>query len=571
MYSHVSLLKKDFQLQRNWLIGWIIGISIFNLMIFSIYPGEEGVQSLLGLLDNEAYQAFLGQLDSDAAPQVIWLMFALPSMALIGYIGAVLYGVRGILVDVDLGTNEFFFTLPIRRTTNLLIEMVNGQLITLFLNLSIILPWFFPLDGKTIETDILVKMTISLQLFLTVGYIFGMLLGTLTSNQGRGQQLGLLASISFFVLQAVARISEPLETIADFIPINWFDPAHVAFKNEYDVDGIRSMVLFILACGAAVIYLYQRKEMVADAGWTLTKPQSTQSEEKTVAIPKPEKSNTSGWLVFWARAIKNRLPFTADFLFSEARVMTIMFWVIVMIYPLQLMLYPGDEETLLLMQGFDFGGIGALILMGQTVTDPYLWFQITQAFGAHWMFMLPATIFWSKKIVSFDRDKETGEIIGSYPLDTKQFLRQRLLALLIELTILVGFMIAFTLVADLTYNQLNEQTVWKAIAILGIIPMYTFLITLAAIPILLDHNRGILINRMLLLGLFLWFAVPLISQPSVQWYEMGIFGLYNPIQIILDQQWFPAANGLLILSALATISSFAMIRLAHKIPFINVD
>ncbi len=592
------LVKKDLILNRMFLLGWSIGFLIFNFMMYALYPGEEGIQGFLGLLDQEIFQAFLGQIDSEAAPVLIWMSFALPTMGLITFIASSLYGNRTILIDIELGTHETFFPLPIGRTSNLLVSYFNGQLVSMMFNIILVLPWLFPVDGKAVETQILINLYILNQLFFTMGYLLGILLGILGGDLGRTQQFSLLIILIFYSVQILFRVNDPLQDYQDVNFLSWYNPNSVLFDDKLPNKELQYIILTSAILLFLNIWLYSKKEFEKNISMVnLQKTISifygglknllkgfdylkgklffcslenrTYRSEKTVVYKhKKSKSATSGIFVFWARALRRRLPYTADFLFSEARVLMIMFWVIVMFYPLQFFAYPGDEEAEAFVSGFSGGFINLVTYGNDLSTMPYTWWVVTQAIGVHWFFMFPLVLYWGKKIVNYDKDRRIGDLVGALPVSPSSIVAQRILAILIELHLLYLQMAIYTILSDQSFGY-SSETPYHLAAIYGLVPLYLLLTLLLAIPIYLVKEKGPSISRLLGIAILIWFIIPYMTQTSVDWFEAGLIGLYNPVKVILDRNLSEALYQVIIFFGAALPLGTYLVKFADRMPFID--
>ncbi len=592
-----KLILKDLILNRFFLLGWILAFMVFNLMMYALYPGEEGIQAFLGLLDQEIFQAILGGIDSEAAPVLIWMSFALPTMGLVAFIAASLYGNRTILLDMDLGTHETFFPLPVRRTLNLSISFLNGQIISAIFNLALILPWFFPIEGNHVEFSILMNLFIFNQLFFTMGYLLGIFLGILGGNLGRMQQFSLLLILVFYSVQILFRVNDSLQDLNDMNFLNWYDLNSVLFENKLPTKEVQYIVITSIIFVLLDVWLYSKKEFEKDIAMVnLKKPisiifkalspltsflnflnprtyfQSLDSRvsklEKKVNGEKKSKSATSGIFVFWAKALKKRLPYTADFLFSEARTLTIMFWVLVMFYPLQFFAYPGDEEAQAFIIGFS-GGFVNLITYGYDLSNaPYVWWIVTQAIGIHWFFMFPLALYWGKKIVSYDKDRKIGDLVGSLPVHPSIIVTQRIFAIIIELHILYVQMALYTFLSDQTFGY-SSETAYHLAAIYGFVPLYLLLTLLLAVPIYLSQSKGVIWSRLLGIAILMWFVIPFMTQTSIDPLEAGLIGLYNPVKVILNQDIAEAVRQIAIFSTGALLVGAFLIKFSEKLPFIE--
>ena len=599
MGKWISLFKKDIMLNRMYLLGWIFTIIIFNFMMYTLYPGEKGVQGMLGLVDQDIFQAVLGHLNSDAAPVLIWMSFVLPTMGIVIFIALAMYGNRTILLEMELGTHETLFTLPIGRTENLVVSFVSGQVITTAFNVILILPWVFPIDGKTVETNILINLFILNQLFFTLAYLFGIFFGILGGNLGKTQQITLIIILLFYSVQIIFRINESLQDYQDMNFIGWYNPNVVLFEDMLPSKEIQYILVASSILVLLNIWSYTKKEFERDMAMInferissffsmafqplrtifeslasspvfrpLMKKGKLIKKAETNIPPKKSRSATSGIFVFWAKGLRKKLPYTADFLFSEARVLVIMFWVLVMFYPLQFFAYPGDETAQEIISGFS-GGFANLITYGYDLTTkPYTWWLVAQAIGVHWFFMFPLVLHWGKKIVNYDKDRKIGDLTGALPISPSIIIAQRILAVFIELHLLYIQMAIYTVLSNQTFRY-NSETPFYLAAIYGLIPLYLFLTLLLAIPIHSIRKKGVTSSRILGVALLLWFIVPYMTKTSVKPIETGLIGIYNPVKPIIDLSISEAFIQIIVLFGMTVPLIAYLVKKKKKMPFID--
>ncbi|MFV2014434.1 MAG: hypothetical protein ACC656_03320, partial [Candidatus Heimdallarchaeota archaeon] len=269
-------------------------------------------------------------------------------------------------------------------------------------------------------------------------------------------------------------------------------------------------------------------------------------------------SSRTSIFTFWVRPLEKRYPITADFIYSERRVLLIVFWAIVSVYPLQLAIYPGDELIQEAITGIGTGGIFTLFTYGHNLNnDPYLWYVITQAIGGHWIFFLPLVFHWVKKVILNDAEKGTGEILGSQPIPFRSIIFQRIIAILLEIIFIVVNMILFLILSEKITGS-TAGLMWEIIAILVIIPFYSFWTALLISIALSLKASWVKIARGIYLLSFLGFAIGVMNENFNYWYVKGIFGLYDPVLIIQEKSIFANNAGIIIILVLALVSPLVL-------------
>ena len=165
-----------------------------------------------------------------------------------------------------------------------------------------------------------------------------------------------------------------------------------------------------------------------------------------------------------------------------------------------------------------------------------------------------------------------GEIIGSVPIPPYKVVLQRFLAIILEIIYLVIWMILFLILSEaVTGATINLG--WEIIAIIALIPLYVFLITLAFSLTLLFERRGLIFARVMMVVMLILFIVGIFEDTinaTAQTWIKGIFGLYDPILIIRDQSLMANHGYEFFLLGLAIITTGILFVTAKYYNWINV-
>ena len=286
---------------------------------------------------------------------------------------------------------------------------------------------------------------------------------------------------------------------------------------------------------------------------------------KRILFPENVRNNP---FVFWARIFEKKLPITADFIYSDNMLLFISFIATFLFYPVQIGYYPGDATA----QGLASSGTIFLVFSygHNLATQPYLFYIVASAIGVTWMIVAPCTFFWVRKAIRNDGNSGTGEIFGGIPLNPKSVVLQRFLAIFIELSFisaLCGFWIIFSeALTNKTYNKL-----WEVLSLFpGMIPLYIFLISITIVISLLFKQKGGLLTGIVLIGVILSFIISALNSSFDTWYLRGIFGLYDPVEIILNKSFLANSDGIIYLIILSIISFGIMIFTASRFTWLNI-
>ncbi|MCE7736396.1 MAG: ABC transporter permease subunit [Candidatus Heimdallarchaeota archaeon] len=594
MSKFSTIFKNEAVANRGWFIGWLLGMGITFVSISLMYPGEEGMASLLKLLEDPNFQAFFGDISDSNPGYSLWVAMMFPFISMILFIYSVNSGVKVVTLDTDKGTGEITFSAPVSRRSFYFAKWLAMSIYIMLIISAIIIGLRIPINGNYLETDKLVLLTIHTAIFSLAGVSIGILLGLFTGRGDKGSQIALLSVLVLYTLQSIGNIRDEVDFLNRLNVFELYDSLSIILFNEGDTDSL----LVLLAIFVVGLFLgsvgYENKDLIENRGVSFGKYQQrliplvsffhlifkpfvisarwinhrvivlflwikyrgkVPYDDKTFRI---DRSSRTSVFTFWGRALEKRFPIAADFVYSERRVLLITFWAIVMVYPLQLALYPGDEATQELIVGFGSGGIFDLFTYGYDLsTEPYLWYVMTQAIGGHWIFFLPLGFHWVKKVTMSDAESGTGEILGSQPIPYQSIIFQRIIAILLEIVFIVVNMVVFLILSELITGKTDDM-LWEIVAILVYIPLYSFWTALLISIALSLKSSGVKIARSIYLLSFLAFAFAVINPDYNHWYVKSIFGLYDPVLIIREQSLMANNGGIIVILFLAILSPFIL-------------
>lgn len=592
MTQFYTIFKNESIANRGSFVGWLLGMGTTLIFVALMYPGEEGMASFLNLLEDPNFQAFFGDLADSNPGYSLWVALMFPFISMILFIYSINSGVKVVTLDTDKRTGEITFSSPISRRSFYFAKWLSMSIYIFVIILAIILGLRIPISGNNLETEKLILLTIHTTVFSLAGVSLGILLGLITGRGDKGSQIALLSVLVFYTLQSIGNIREEVDPLNRLNVFELYDSLNIILVNKGDNESL--LVLFaILVIGLFLgLFGYENKDLIENRGLSFGKYRQRMQPLISVLhiISRPfilignlfsnaaislflwlkyrgkvpyddnsfriDRTSRTSVFTFWGRALERRFPIAADFIYSERRVLLITFWAIVMVYPMQLALYPGDEPTQELILGFGSGGIFALFTYGYDLSgDPYLWYVMTQAIGGHWIFFLPLGFHWVKKVTMNDAESGTGEILGSQPITYRSIIFQRIIAILLEIVFIVVNMVVFLILSEIITGKTDDM-LWEIVAILVYIPLYSFWTALLISIALSLKSSGVKIARGIYLASFLVFALGVINNDYNYWYVKGIFGLYDPVLLIREKSLM-ANNGstivILILSILSPI------------------
>ncbi|MHA2251250.1 MAG: ABC-2 transporter permease [Candidatus Kariarchaeaceae archaeon] len=586
MRTFTAVFKTEFRDTLAWHLAWIIGITLYSGLIVAIYPGEEAMQSFMNLLEDEFFQAFLGDIGGEDPSFVLWVAMMAPMTVLIFMIYALLAGTRLTLKSISDNTGELVHTLPIDKK-----RIISYRLfVTVSFFMFLLFLWLIPilLYSNTYPIIRLFNSFWWALLYCLLGIAVGMLLGVLTGSMERGQQSGLLLILFFYVFQIITRLQPDIEWINELNFLEWYAPSGVLLKNDIDWSYVIRLLVIVPILLYLAITIFDQKDLIKETGFSVNiRNRNYLVFLERYSFLKPYLKVLFIILLFPIYllhllnkltvqliivALKSKFPIAADFVSSEKRVLQIIFWGIIMIWPGQLMAYTGDELIIEAAGGFGNNGIMRLLTYNHELLypEPWFWYITTQAIGVHWFFFLPLTVYWINKVVKSDANNQTGEIIGSIPLSPQRVVLERFLAIVFEMLWMIIWMIFWLVLSEKLVNKTVNQF-WEVIAVISLFPLYYFLLTLSLSIGLWNNRSGVKYARILVFILFMLFVIGIMNDDLNNWYITGIFGLYNPVEIIMYEQISVQNNGVLLLSIFSVFSTILLYYTSKRFSWLNID
>lgn len=582
-----------------WHAAWLATFTGFLLLLVEIYPGDKTMQVFLTLMQTSAYfEDLLGKFGSSSAGFSLWVSMMFPFMVIFLLIYAMTTGVRAAIQSVSDGTGELFHTLPVSRSGFISTRAISNftYIIIYFIIQTII--FSIPFTGHTLKINYLVNIAWWGLLFSLFGLLIGMLMGLLAGNSTKGHQLSIILILVFYSFQILTRININLSSLDNINPLTYYQPDQyligLGFVKNEKLFGITyyyypvALFLFSIVLFIMCLMEFNRKDLSNDAGLhfnffkrlSLTENRNFSVRKskilgivispfifiKDIFFPKNVRNNP---FVFWARIFENNLPITADFIYSDNMLLFIAFLAIFFFFPFQIGYYPGDAISRNLALNTS-GGVFSILTYGHNlVAYPYLYYLVSNTIGVTWIIIVPLCFFWVRKAIRTDGNSGTGEIFGGIPLKSKTIVFQRLFAIFIELVFLIALMIFWLVLCEAFTNETFNK-IWEIYSLLGMIPLYIFLISITFILSLEFKQKGGFLSGILLIGIVISFIISVLNNNLNTWYFRGIFGLYDPVDIIQNSSFLANNGGLVYLTVLSIISICILILTASKFTWLNI-
>ncbi|MHA2171993.1 MAG: hypothetical protein ACXAB7_19140 [Candidatus Kariarchaeaceae archaeon] len=565
---------------RAWNLWWIFGLTFYNVLVLLVYPGEKGMENFMKLFEEEAFQAFLGKIGGEDPGFALWVAMMAPILAMLYMIYVVMLGVRVAIKAVEDNTGELIHTLPVSRR-RLLMYRVTAAITYIILLLVF---WLGPLLFYTESIPLIRIINTGWWglLYSVTGLFLGILVGLIVGGMDRGQQAGLLMVLVFYAVQVVGRFSDAFHTLNEMNVLEWYLPVEVLLRNNIDWGLV--FRLFFCASGALYlsVYIFERRDLNKDTGISLLLPIKRRFFKSRTPHGKKIKSTKNSFFTFWVKPLRSKFPYTADFVYSEKNLLLTVFYMLVIIWPMQLLTYPGGDSVEELVTGFGDNPMMSLFTYNHDLFDVvfdfnhhpinngWLWYIITQAIGVHWMILLPLVFYWTYKLVKHDARSLTGEIMGSIPVAPKRVFLERFLAVLLEITWMIGWMIFWLVVCETAVDE-TVNLKWEIIAIVSLFPLYYLILSIAVSLGLAFQRNGVKFGRLFSIATLILFMIGILNETFRKWYILGIFGLYDPVLIIADETLAVKNYGVVLLSFFSILVTYPLIRLSRNFSWLDIE
>ena len=257
---------------RGQILGWGIAILLLGLMLMWFYPSiaeqQENLEQLLEIYPPEL-SAFFGDLSAMATPEGFLSVEYFSYMPLILGIFAVLMGSGLLVSDEENGTLDLVLAHPVSRTA-----LFFGRLLAFVVATEAILAisWLGLVLG-TVWTPLAPgwgEMALPFPSLLAMLLLFGalaLLLSMLLPSRRLAAMTAGLVLVGSFFITGLAHISEGLETVAKFSPLNYYQSGEA--MNGLNLQWFWGLVAFAGLFALLAWWRFLRRDIRVggEGGW----------------------------------------------------------------------------------------------------------------------------------------------------------------------------------------------------------------------------------------------------------------------------------------------------------------
>lgn len=269
---------------RGQLIGWSIGLSLYSVLMVSMYSSIHEIEGLAEMLESYPQEllAFFGNLTAITTAQGYMDVYYFSYMTVIIGIFVVSAGASLIVGDEEKGTLDLILSQPVSRTRLFLgryLGFVTATALVLFIGW---LTWVLPPGSRDMGLTWLeflqpfAPLAAQLLLFGTLALFLSLVM---PASRAAGMTAGGLL-VANFLLIGLANINQDLQTVVEFTPLHYY-------QGGAAIDGINwGWLAGLLAVAGALAllawWLFQKRDIRVggERNWKLPSPSLLQRKGK---------------------------------------------------------------------------------------------------------------------------------------------------------------------------------------------------------------------------------------------------------------------------------------------------
>jgi ABC-2 type transport system permease protein len=255
--------KHSLRRLRGQIIGWSIGLTLYGLMMISLYDTLQGIEGLAEIIASypPELMAFFGDMAAIVTPAGYLDIYYFSYMTLIIGIFAIGAGAGLLVGDEEKGILDLVLAHPISRTAlfwGRLLGLVTATIIILLIGW---LSWAIPAGGTGLNVTRVqllqpfLPLLAVLLLFAALALLLSMLL---PSARLAGMVTGALL-VANFLLDALAQLNEELESVVRLTPLYYYQGGSAIHGIEW--EWLAGLLLVAALLAVAAWALFQRRDI----------------------------------------------------------------------------------------------------------------------------------------------------------------------------------------------------------------------------------------------------------------------------------------------------------------------
>ncbi|MFW9905953.1 MAG: hypothetical protein ACFFFH_16645 [Candidatus Thorarchaeota archaeon] len=567
--------------RQQWLTYTLIFIIGFigALITFWTFPGEEGIQALVGIADTpfgkSIWGELIGGLDSENSDFFLYFIFLyfIAYMATIYPIAGIWLGGAGTSDEVRSGMADIFISSPHRKAKLVLRHLISHILLLTFLTLLvyILMPITYDFLGTSINYERVfsgfILLWISGITFFSIA--FCVTSTTLRSDIGRG--MAFIIFLLSFLLTSIVNMNPNLENLKYLNIFNYTNPTPILMNGEaLKFDNIIPIVIsiFLLLFGVLIfvskdllpLQFSQNQKITKKIGISHLRLKFSHFREKFPLMD------------HFQKVMQKISPISAEQWAADKTIFSI-FFIICFFAAVSIIIgYPTGEGGFAEMSKIYSNNPFAKALvrnsMDTLLNDP-LGPIYPQFYGYTWLYFFPFVIIGAGRIVDRDRRDKTIDLLLGTPIKPRNIIFLRIVTVFIELTILSSMTLLFIILGEF-YLEIDTK-ILEQLLILIVIPFTygTILCCLIAVSLLFPSpdNRKKIVYTLGALTIIL-ITLPYFSEPLMPLRYLSPLYYMDLVGLISQGYQFEHVSLLSVLYGILICSLLVIFRTSNKVTYV---
>ncbi|MFX0211536.1 MAG: hypothetical protein ACFFDT_36500 [Candidatus Hodarchaeota archaeon] len=568
-------------LRQQWLTYTLIFIIGFigALITYWTFPGEEGIQALVGIADTpfakSIWGELIGGLDSDNSDFFLYFIFLyfIAYMANVYPIAGIWLGGAGTSDEVKSRMADIFISSPHRKAKLVLRHMISHLLLLTFLTLLVyvLIPITYDFLGTSINYERVfsgfILLWISGITFFSIA--FCVTSTTLRSDIGRG--IAFTIFLLSFLLISIVNMNPNSEDLKYLNIFHYTNPTPILMNGEaLKFDNIIPIIIsiFLLLFGVIIFVskdllpfqISQNQKLTRKIGTGYFKTKFSDFRERI-----PLKDHIR-------KMMQKISPVSAE-QWAADKTIFLIFFIICFFAAVSIIIgYPTGEggfaEMAQIYRNNPFAKALVRNSMDKILNDP-LGPIYPQFYGYTWLYFFPFVIIGAGRIVDRDRQDKTIDLLLGTPKKPRNIIFPRIVTVFVELTILSTMALLFIILGEF-FLEIDSK-IFEQLFALIIIPFTygTMLCFLIAVSLLLpspDYRKKIVY----ILGALtiILVTLPYFSEPLMPLRYLSPLYYMDLVGLISQGYQFEHVSLLFVLSGILIGSLLVIFRTSNKATFV---
>jgi ABC-2 type transport system permease protein len=262
----LPLLRKTFRDHLRGILGWIGGILALIAVQLSVYPTVRDTTSRVTDFTDafpEAFKKIFRMDEYGTAVGYLSTELFSATLPLIFIAVGVTWGARVATDEVEAGTADILFSLPISRR-RFLLTRIAAKVCVLHL-LAVVLALALLVGTPIVDMSVAVERLIAASWSTAVtGMVFGsvgVLVGALSGRRSMALGIALTVSIASFVVYSLAPLVDVMDDINHFNPMQWTVGAE-SLRRGFDAGYTLAALVFAALLMSGEVMAFDRRDML---------------------------------------------------------------------------------------------------------------------------------------------------------------------------------------------------------------------------------------------------------------------------------------------------------------------